>query len=242
MATEPQSTKSPDTRSDICYWIGVATLSAVITACIVFGIDGIAPDHTPMPVEPTEAETTCDICETTVPETTEFVTESESEPVETVAVETTEAVEPTIPVTTEAVKTTLYFDVPLSQDLQDHIFALCSERGIDPAIIIAMILQESSYNASAIGDSGNSLGLMQIQPRWNRERMNELNCHDLLDPYQNVTVGIDILADYLNQGSLEWSLMAYNGGPTYASNNISNGVLSQYARNVMYNSSILERG
>lgn len=164
-----------------------------------------------------------------------------TEPVENTPTEPSAPPEPTIPETTELVEAVLYFDVPLSEGLQDHIFELCDERGIDPAIIIAMIFQESTYNASAIGDNGNSFGLMQIQPRWNHERMDELNCHDLLDPVQNVTVGIDILADYLNQGSLEWSLMAYNGGPTYASNNMSNGVLSQYAKSVIYNSSILER-
>ena len=174
--------------------------------------------------------------------TTEPTTEPETEPVENASVGLSAALEATIPETTQLVEAVLYFDVPLSEELQDHIFRLCDERGIDPAVIIAMIFQESTYNSSAIGDNGNSYGLMQIQPRWNQARMDELNCHDLLDPFQNVTVGIDILGDYLTQGSLEWSLMAYNGGPSYASNNVANGVVSGYAKNVIYNSSMLERG
>ena len=132
--------------------------------------------------------------------------------------------------TTEAI----YFDVPLESDLQKLIFELCEDRGIDPAIIVAMIYRESGFNAGAVGDSGNSLGLMQIQPRWNGARMNELGCPDLLDPYQNVQVGIDCFADYVDQsGSIEWSLMAYNGGPSYASNLWNSGQISGYASAVL---------
>lgn len=134
-----------------------------------------------------------------------------------------------------------YYDVPLSEDLQNYIFNLCDEYDVDAAIIIAMIDRESKYTADAIGDGGNSLGLMQIQPQWNEERMDELDCPDLLDPYQNVTVGIDILADYINQnGSIEWALMAYNGGPSYAYDMWDSGQLSDYASSIIYNASNLE--
>lgn len=128
----------------------------------------------------------------------------------------------------------IYFDVPLESGLQAYIVELCDARGIDPAIVVAMIYRESGFNAGAIGDSGNSLGLMQIQPRWNRARMDELGCPDLLDPYQNVAVGIDCFADYVDQsGSIEWSLMAYNGGPSYASNLWNSGQISGYASAVL---------
>lgn len=127
-----------------------------------------------------------------------------------------------------------FFDVSLDTDLQNYIFDLCETRNVDPAIVVAMIDKESKFDSAAVGDGGNSLGLMQIQPRWNSARMNELNCSDLLDPYQNVTVGIDILGDYIDQkGSIEWALMAYNGGPSYANNMWSSGQLSEYASYVL---------
>lgn len=136
-----------------------------------------------------------------------------------------------------------YFDVPLDEELQNYIFDLCEEYNINPAMIIAIIERESNYNASAKGDSGNSLGLMQIQPRWSEERMARLGCPDLLDPYQNVTVGIDILVEYFNKGnSVEWVLMAYNGGPSYANRKIENGEISEYAKNVLELTESLERG
>lgn len=131
-----------------------------------------------------------------------------------------------------------YYDVPLEEDLQKHIFALCEERGIDPGIIIAMIERESTFNPGAIGDSGSSLGLMQIQPQWHEARMAEYDCWDLLDPYQNVTIGIDILADAIDKGrGLEWALMAYNGGGSYANANIEAGIISDYASSVIWNAS-----
>lgn len=129
---------------------------------------------------------------------------------------------------------TIYFDIPLSHNVQSYIFDLCAEYGIDAALIIAIIERESKYNEMAIGDNGNSLGLMQIQPRWNEKRMRELSCQNLLDPYQNILVGIDILSEYLEQGkSIEWALMAYNGGPAYANRKTAKGEISQYVSEIL---------
>lgn len=123
--------------------------------------------------------------------------------------------------------------VPLEEELQLHIAVLCEEYHIQPELVLAVIEQESQYNPEAIGDSGNSLGLMQIQPYWHGERMQQLGCDDLLDPYQNVAVGIDILAEKLAKGSTEWALMAYNGGNQYADALQARGVVSEYAEAVI---------
>ena len=121
------------------------------------------------------------------------------------------------------------YNVPLSDDLQKHIISLCAEKQIDPAIIFAMIYRESTFDPNAIGDDGKSYGLMQIQLRYVRERMERLGCTDLLDPYQNVTVGIDLLAEYIaREKGIEWALMAYNGGEAYANNNAAQGYISSY--------------
>ncbi len=125
------------------------------------------------------------------------------------------------------------WEVPLEEELQLHIADLCEEYHIQPELVLAVIEQESQYNPEAIGDSGNSLGLMQIQPYWHGKRMQQLGCNDLLDPYQNVTVGIDILAEKLAKGSTEWALMAYNGGNQYADALQARGVVSEYAEAVI---------
>ena len=128
-----------------------------------------------------------------------------------------------------------YFDVPLDRDLQDHIFAECEKYGIrHPQYIFAMIQRESGYQVDAIGDNGKAFGLMQVQPRWHQDRMERLGVTDLLDPYQNVTVGIDFMAELMGYGEgVEWALMAYNSGPSNAWAMQRKGLLSDYTRDVI---------
>lgn len=137
---------------------------------------------------------------------------------------------------------TEYFDVPLSEELQEHIFSECEKYNIAPEIVISMIEQESNYEAVAVGDGGNSKGLMQIQSKWHEERMDKLGCTDLLDPFQNVTVGIDYLAELKDRNvELYWVLMAYNGGCQYANTRIKTGNISDYALEVTERAAELER-
>lgn len=152
--------------------------------------------------------------------------------------ETRKIAPPTPIVTAEAEEVNnLYFDVPLDADIQDYILVMCAECDtcdLDPAIITAMIWKESEFDANAVGDNGNSLGLMQVQPRWHSERMEKLNATDLLDPYQNIRVGIDYLVElYSINNDIQWVLMAYNGGPTYANNLRSSGLVSDYVLEVL---------
>lgn len=146
-------------------------------------------------------------------------------------------------VTTEYIEPVVYFDVKLGWDLQDHIFRECEKHGIDPAIVIAMIERESDFRSRLVGDNGNSFGLMQINKKWHIERMKKLGVTDLFDPYQNVTVGIDYLAEnYRKGGTLEWALMAYNGGPSYARRLTAEGIVSKYAKGVLERSEELNEG
>lgn len=134
------------------------------------------------------------------------------------------------------------YDIPLDDELQDYIIETSEERGVDPAIIIAMIKRESQFDIDVIGDKGKAFGLMQIHPRWHSDRMEKLGVTDLLDPYQNVTVGIDIMAELLDGGeSVEWALMAYNGGYAHANRHIEAGTLSGYATDVLKFAEGLER-
>ncbi len=132
------------------------------------------------------------------------------------------------------------WDVPLDDDLQLYIFELSERYGIEPELILAVIGQESNYKADKIGDNGNSYGLMQVQPIWHEERMNTYNVTDLLNPYENVLIGVDYLAECIEKGGLEWGLMAYNGGASYANEKTKQGVVSEYAESVMLLAELLE--
>lgn len=125
-------------------------------------------------------------------------------------------------------------DIPLSQELQIWLINYCKDIHINPYMIMAMCERESQYNANAVGDSGRSLGIMQIQPKWHERRMDKLGCTDLLDARQNMMVGIDILMDlYSKCDDVAWVLMAYNGGSAYANRNYNAGNISEYARYIM---------
>lgn len=124
------------------------------------------------------------------------------------------------------------YDVPLSANLQEHIRQLCDEYGVDMPLVLAIIGQESNYRPDAVGDNGNSLGLMQIQPRWHQSRMDKLGVTDLVDPYQNVAVGIDLLAGLINKGGIRWAIMAYNAGAETADYYITIGTITDYAAEV----------
>lgn len=111
----------------------------------------------------------------------------------------------------------MMYDVPLDMELQLHIIETCEEHHIDPAIVMAMIWRESGFRSDAVGDNGNAFGLMQIWPYWHSARMERLGCTDLLDPYQNVVVGIDYLAENTRRydGDIAKALVAYNQGSYY---------------------------
>ena len=97
---------------------------------------------------------------------------------------------------------TLY-NVPLDEELQLHIINEAESHGIDPAIIFAMAFRESSYRTDVIGDGGAAFGLLQVWPRWHSDRMDKLGCTDLLDPFQNVTVAVDYLAEQVDRYNLQ---------------------------------------
>ena len=104
--------------------------------------------------------------------------------------------------------------VPVAQlEINSHVEKTAKRYGLDSKIIKALIEEESGWLASAEGDNGQSVGLMQIQERWHKERMKRLGVTSLYDPEQNITVGCDILSELLNKyGNYRDALSAYNSG------------------------------
>ena len=134
----------------------------------------------------------------------------------------------------EPIEVNQLYDVPLEPELQDYINQLCDDYNVDMPLVLAVIGQESNYNAGALGDDGNSIGLMQIQPQYHQQRMDRLGVTDLLDPYQNVTVGIDLLAELINENKgAEWAVTAYNAGAAAADYNKTIGIRSEYVESVL---------
>lgn len=122
---------------------------------------------------------------------------------------------------TEKQKPTLYpaADCLMDPELQLWVIDYAKGKGVDPYMIMAICEQESLCEYNLIGDHGESYGIMQVQPQWQQERLEERGwtANDLLDPQKCITIGIEIILEYQAKGyPLEIVLMAYNGGESYA--------------------------
>lgn len=95
---------------------------------------------------------------------------------------------------------------------KDYIEETAESYGISPKLVKAIIKVESGGNSDAVGDNGNSLGLMQIQPRYHGWRLAE--GESLKDPMVNVRIGCEILQDllYKSHGDVGAALTVYNAG------------------------------
>ena len=104
-------------------------------------------------------------------------------------------------------------DLPLDRELQKALWDACQEFGIDYALALAIIEQETNYS-NILGDGGASVGFFQIQPRWWGELMERIGADDLTDPVDNFRTGCAVLQELLLRynGSVTDALTAYNSG------------------------------
>lgn len=127
-----------------------------------------------------------------------------------------------------------YLSLDLEPEIQDYIFEECEKYNISPFMIMAICELESKCDAHAVGDSGKSLGLMQIQKKWWKSLMQDIGTEDLLDPYENIDTGIAIIRylRHLND-DVAWVLTAYNAGQNTANEYADRLEMSSYAQKVM---------
>lgn len=124
-------------------------------------------------------------------------------------------------------------------DLEAYIERVCEPYNICPELVEAMIERESRWNPKA--QNGDCMGLMQISERWHRGRMERLGVTDLFEPYDNILVGVDYIAElfekYEDPGMV---LMVYNGD-SRAKDLQATENLSEYADWILTRSAELER-
>lgn len=174
----------------------------------------------------------------------EAVEESETELIQWKDAEATEEViveDVEVETVTEPQEEVEFYNVPLSEELQLHIFKECEKCNIAPSLVIALIEHECRFVIDAVSPSGAE-GPMQVMSKWHWDRMERLGCDDLSNPYQNITVGIDYLAELKDtHNDIVWVLMAYRYGGDSATKYLDNGVFPEYAISILERSSELAK-
>lgn len=97
-----------------------------------------------------------------------------------------------------------------SASVQPFVSEAAAKYDLDPALIEAVIKQESAYDAGAQSHVG-AQGLMQLMP----ETAKELGVENSFDPRQNVMGGAKYLRQLMDQfdGNLTKVIAGYNAGP-----------------------------
>lgn len=94
-------------------------------------------------------------------------------------------------------------------EMQAMIEQAALEVGLDPALLEALVRQESGFNHRAVSHAG-AQGLAQLMPGTARD----LGVENPFDPMENLRGGARYLADMMQQfGDLRLALAAYNAGP-----------------------------
>ncbi len=128
-------------------------------------------------------------------------------------------------------------------DVPEEVVEISEELGgqynICPEVIQAICYKESRFQADAEG--GGCVGIMQVAPKWHKERMDRLGVTDLTDMRQNMTVAVDYLSELSADGTdIAEALMRYHGESDVDSR-LSDCEVSEYAEDILEISAELER-
>lgn len=131
----------------------------------------------------------------------------------------------------------------VSDEEFDYIFTMIEQLqpfvapDVPIEMVLAVISVESSYMQDLVGFSDDS-GLMQIIPRFHRERIAQYLYDENIDIFDirvNLATGMDYLSELteFSSGDDALTLMAYNEGPLKARQRRERGIVSSYAEIVM---------
>lgn len=134
-------------------------------------------------------------------------------------------------------------DCDMDADTQAFVYYLCESYDIDWTLVMAMIRQESNFQANTVSATGD-YGLMQINKCNHSWLSEQLGVNDFLDEEQNIRAGVFVLRKLFEQYTdADMVLMAYNMGEGGAANLWEKGIYeTNYTRNVRQYQSEFQEG
>lgn len=130
-------------------------------------------------------------------------------------------------------------DTFISQECVAYCEEIGKQYNICPELLEAIMESESSGNPKA--QNGNCKGLMQVNVKYHKNRMNRLGVSDIFDERSNILIAADYLAElFLEHGDMGTVLMLYNGSKNAAKRGMQ-ADYTEYAKKIIKRSQQLER-
>lgn len=108
-----------------------------------------------------------------------------------------------------------YLDsIPLSRELQRHTYELCRELEVEYPLVLGVMYVESRFQTDALreGESADMVGVMQINSRYLPSHYKNYGVDNAYEPEDNITIGVNMLAQSIRRNGVVYGLMEYNMG------------------------------
>lgn len=137
-----------------------------------------------------------------------------------------------------------HYDIPqkysnqggsLPDPVQVYIYTLCKQYHLRYSVVLAIIEVETGYRYDKV-TAKKEMGYMQVYYKWHKDKVEDLQEEELLDPYTNVQVGIAFLEELAGRFKTEAEyITAYNMGARGATKYFkkTNAKTSDYAKKVL---------
>lgn len=133
----------------------------------------------------------------------------------------------------------------IPQDIREEAEGIGDAYCVSPALILAICYQESRFTPGIKNRSGKNYGLMQINPAYNKARMERLGVtrDELLTVMGNIMVGTDLLAELFEEYEDIGDVLLQYGGFSQAKKDKyhKDGTLPGYINDLLERSAYYEQ-
>lgn len=123
------------------------------------------------------------------------------------------------------------YELAYPQLFEKYVIKEAEEYKLDPALIWAVIREESHFRYDAVSKAG-AIGLMQIMPATGKDIASRMGLsitdNDLFKPEINIMLGAFYINSMMNMfnGDIDKALAAYNGGPGNVKKWLESGLMT----------------